>query len=123
MTTMEDLRELTAQGITHKDLAKLNEIGVEWVSETKTRKGYFRTIAKNRMQPSYAQARHRLKFSELSSSGYNQKGVEEQPDGRVIATHAASIGRSLKGTGRPEPKLSIKEKLLRLLITKGQTHG
>ncbi len=98
----------------------LKELNIEWVSPSADgrRQGYFRRISENRSQPTYLQARHRLLFSELSYSGFGQKGIEVQQDGRALPIHAANLGRNLKGTGRPKPKPSLEEKLLRLLIMK-----
>lgn len=114
MKSLDDLRALASQGITLKDLAKLE--GLEWVQSTGRRQGYFRRISKNRLQPSYIQACHRLIFSELSCSGFGQKGVEETNEGKIVSKHAMEIGRSLKGTGRPRPKETTEQKLIRLIL-------
>lgn len=116
MKSRDDLRALASQGITLKDLTKLEEIGLEWVSSTERRKGYFRRIPRTRADPSIKQAQHRLKFSEIAYETFMTKGVFQTQDNREIPANAQIIANKLKGTGQPKRIPSLQERLLRLLL-------
>ncbi len=116
MISHEDLKRLETQGITFHDLIALKEKGVEWVSSTDKRAGYFRKITKNRTDPSYRQLQHRILFSKVSYAGFGQTGVEETSDGRLVAKHAMQLGRTMNGISQPKRELSLQEKLIKLIL-------
>lgn len=102
---------------------RLAELGIEYIplSADGKRAGYFRRIARNRLEPSLRQAQHRLLFSEISHNLYLNRGTVETHDHRQIPRNTYEIGRSLLGTGHPEQKPSLQEKLL-LLVLKNSAH-
>lgn len=96
----------------------LRALGIEWVepSSDGRRPGYYRRIPMTRNDPTPAQAQHRLRFSQVAYNTYGTRGTDETLDRRQIPANAAVIGDELRGTGSPKPELSVKEKLLLLIL-------
>lgn len=97
---------------------ELKALGVEWVNPSANglRQGYFRKIPRTRHDPTIRQIEHRLKFAKTAYETYGQSGVVKTPDDRQIPKNAEIIAKKLRGTGQPRKVLSMKEKLLKLII-------
>lgn len=101
--------------ISHEELKAL---GVEWVNPSTDgrRPGYFRKIPRTRQEPSIRQAEHRLLFSQTAHKTFGERGVIRTPDDRQIPQNANIIANKLQGSGRPEPKPTMTQKLFRLIL-------
>jgi len=83
------------------EILNLKDIELEWVSRPSkdgSKSGYWRRVPVTRKDPTPAQVEARLRFSEIATRTFGEKGTAETGDGREIPANAALIRKEMLGS-------------------------